>query len=185
MNANASGMPPRLAATPLNAVTSDRSHFGRRSGGGRIGEQRADHDAEQRRTRRQLDREPERVAVLSGERVAEGRRTPKLPSRVDQRLGEHADRRERSGTGRGTRRTARRPSQAQFAALADARGPRRSARPPRRRAAIGHEPLRRRRPSGPSSRPSTVLAAAIWAGREELDLARSARRAAGSPSAPR
>ena len=31
MNAKASGRPPRLAATPLNAVTSERSHFGRRS----------------------------------------------------------------------------------------------------------------------------------------------------------
>ena len=31
MNANASGMPPKLAATPLKAVTPERSHFGRRS----------------------------------------------------------------------------------------------------------------------------------------------------------
>ncbi len=31
MNANANGMPPKLAATPLNAVTPLRSHFGRRS----------------------------------------------------------------------------------------------------------------------------------------------------------
>ncbi len=31
MNANASGIPPKLAATPLKAVTPQRSHFGRRS----------------------------------------------------------------------------------------------------------------------------------------------------------
>ena len=30
MNAKANGMPPKLAATPLKAVTPDRSHFGRR-----------------------------------------------------------------------------------------------------------------------------------------------------------
>ena len=28
---NANGMPPRLAATPLNAVTSERRNFGRRA----------------------------------------------------------------------------------------------------------------------------------------------------------
>ena len=31
MNAKARGMPAKLAATPLNAVTPERSHFGRRT----------------------------------------------------------------------------------------------------------------------------------------------------------
>ena len=153
MNANASGTPPRLAATPLNAVTSDRSHFGRRIDGRRVGEQGADDDADGGGQRRQLHRELERVEVLAGEGVLERletevavvRRCSAFENTLIAGMMRNSDRNARNGT---------RPSHAQLrgALAAGATGAARKVRPPSTSTASVTIDVRRRRPSGPSSR---------------------------------
>ena len=164
MNANASGTPPRLAATPLNAMASVRNHFGRRAVAIAYASSVPNPTPT---TPHQNDSSTENLNASRFCPVNASRNVPKpmLPSLTDQRLGEDADRRddqeqEQEGEERHQART--RPSCAVVWCPGDGSRARGTAPVDRQ---VGHdEPVRHRPPSGPSSAWRTSLAAAICAG---------------------
>ena len=73
MNANASGMPPKFAATPENVVSTGADPRGRSLADRRVGDEEPEHSAEQRGDEADLDARLVRVDVWVVEEQADVR----------------------------------------------------------------------------------------------------------------